>query len=409
MKVYELHSENIEKIKVIDITPKDDVIELSGKNGAGKSSVLNSIEYAITGKVSERPIRDGSDKATIQVDLGEYIVKRIFTEKSSRLEVLTKEGHVVKRPQEILNSLRSDLTFDPLEFAKMKKENRRDLLLKLSGINFDELDSKKNKYYEERTFIGREGASLKGQLEKFDDQSFSDIPDEEISMSQLNAEYSDVRGKIESVKNIKFQITALDEQIEHCKNEQIALDEKIKNALAQKNLKLKSLPKEDIVSLNKLQDFLHEQLSTADETNRQVREKKEWSQIKIAYESKQKEYQDLTDKIKKLNQDKLSMIQKTKMPIENLSFSDSDVLYNDIPFSQLSSGEELTVSLSIAMAMNPKLKVIRISDGSLLDSEHMGIIRNMAKDKDYQVWIERVDESGNVGIYFEEGEIKKIN
>lgn len=28
------------------------------------------------------------------------------------------------------------------------------------------------------------------------------------------------------------------------------------------------------------------------------------------------------------------------------------------------------------------------------------------KDKDYQIWIEMVDESGKVGIYIEDGELK---
>jgi len=95
------------------------------------------------------------------------------------------------------------------------------------------------------------------------------------------------------------------------------------------------------------------------------------------------------------------------MPIDGLSFDDEGVLFNAIPFSQLSSAEQLKVSISMAMSMNPKLRLIRIMDGSLLDSENMEIIKSMANDNDFQIWIEKVDESGKIGIYIEDGEIKE--
>jgi len=54
------------------------------------------------------------------------------------------------------------------------------------------------------------------------------------------------------------------------------------------------------------------------------------------------------------------------------------------------------------------LKVIRILDGSLLDSTNMNLIKEMAQGQDYQVWVEVVDESGKVGITIENGEIKEF-
>ena len=45
-------------------------------------------------------------------------------------------------------------------------------------------------------------------------------------------------------------------------------------------------------------------------------------------------------------------------------------------------GDEL-----MAMAMNPEVRVIRITDGSLLDSANMELIEQMAVDNDFQVWL----------------------
>ncbi len=83
-------------------------------------------------------------------------------------------------------------------------------------------------------------------------------------------------------------------------------------------------------------------------------------------------------------------------------------MLDGIPLEQECDSGKLKVSMAIAMAINPELRVIRITNGSLLDSENMGVIEEMAKDKDFQVWIERVDESGKVGIVIEDGSIKSI-
>ncbi len=58
------------------------------------------------------------------------------------------------------------------------------------------------------------------------------------------------------------------------------------------------------------------------------------------------------------------------------------------------------------MAANPKLKVLRIQDGSLLDEQNMRLLTEMAEASDYQIWLERVDTSGKVGVVMEDGMVK---
>jgi len=99
------------------------------------------------------------------------------------------------------------------------------------------------------------------------------------------------------------------------------------------------------------------------------------------------------------------MLKEAKFPIDGLGFNEQGVTFNGIPFKQCSSAERLKVSLAMAMALNPELKVIRITNGNLLDSSNMTIVEQMAKDNDYQIWLEMVDESGSMGIYIEDGEV----
>ena len=70
------------------------------------------------------------------------------------------------------------------------------------------------------------------------------------------------------------------------------------------------------------------------------------------------------------------------------------------------AAEQLRVSVALAMAANPTLRVLRILDGSLLDSDSLEIIATLAAENDYQVWIEIVDESGAVGFVIEDGAVR---
>src|SRR3990167_5105234 len=106
MKIIQLKSENIKKLKAVELTfdPKENVVVVSGKNGQGKTSLLDSIWYALCGKdvVPSKPIREGADKASITVDLGDYVVSRTFTEKGSYLTVESKDGAKYPSPQAML-------------------------------------------------------------------------------------------------------------------------------------------------------------------------------------------------------------------------------------------------------------------------------------------------------------------
>ena len=73
---------------------------------------------------------------------------------------------------------------------------------------------------------------------------------------------------------------------------------------------------------------------------------------------------------------------------------------------QIVTVEQLRTSIAIAMALNPKLRVIRVRDGSLLDEESLKLIADMADKEDYQVWCERVDSSGKIGFVLENGHLK---
>ena len=110
-----------------------------------------------------------------------------------------------------------------------------------------------------------------------------------------------------------------------------------------------------------------------------------------------------------LRKSKADMIAAADMPVDGLGFGDGIVTLNEVPFDQASTAQQLRASVALAMAANPKLKVIRIKQGAFLDEDNLALIAEMAEERDYQIWIERVDSSGKVGIVIQDGEVVAVN
>ena len=135
MKIIELRAENVMRLKAVEITPDGTVQVIGGRNAQGKSAVLNAIWLALGGgkasKETPLPIRDGEDKASVRLDLGDLVVTRSWTRKGTSLKVENAEGAQYKSPQSMLDALVGQLSFDPLAFTRLSPKEQREA----RGIN----------------------------------------------------------------------------------------------------------------------------------------------------------------------------------------------------------------------------------------------------------------------------------
>lgn len=400
MRITGLQISNFKVIKAINIVPDKNMVVISGANGAGKSSTLDAVWAAIAGasalKDTPQPIREGQTQAEVVVTTEKYKITRKWTEKGSYISVegIGKAGQLMK-PQSILDSLYSDLTFDPLEFARQGPQMQREVLLKAAHLQvpLDDLDSKQRTIFDERTGVNRDIKLLEGQVAGAAEamKTMLPPPKEKINLVQANANLSHATAVLAKrerdnaeYKENAAQIKALTER-----NEQLV---KLYTGFVAPDV-----------------DALQKELNQAQELNNSFAENVRFKDLSKALDDKRNESNVLTQQITILEDEKKALLTSSKMPIPGVTFSDDAVLINGIPFSQLSSAQKLKVSCAIAMAARPELRIIRIMDGSLLDSENLRALEEMAKEKDYQIFMEIVDEGGKRGIVIEEGEVKAIN
>lgn len=428
LKVVKLVAENVKGLKAVEIVPDENFQIIAGANGQGKSSVLDVIWLALAGgaasKSVARPVRDGADKALASVDMGDFVVTRKWTSnEKSTLQVVSKEGAKFSSPQKMLDELIGKLSFDPLAFSNLDTKAQLKTLLELAEIDPTPIELEKKSLFEERTIANREVKNLKAQLDAFPEVIYKDVPDEELQMSDILAEMNAAQEILKKNETNRKRLSEAHQEFLSKRQEHQLVDVKIKQ-LEEELAKLRNYQqtvsgemkvlseKGSILAseVNKQIDpdlsVFNEKINEVDEINKKVREKQQRNKLLAEWKHKVTVSDSYTLKLSDLEFRKQAMISAAKFPIEGLSFDDSGVLYNGVPFKQCSAAERLKVSIAMAMALNPNIRVIRILDGSLLDTHNMKIIEDMAREKDYQVWIEVVDESGKVGITIENGEVK---
>jgi DNA repair exonuclease SbcCD ATPase subunit len=459
-RIVSLVAENVKKLKLVEIKPGDaPVVEITGKNGNGKTSVLDAIWWALTGaeNIQAVPIRKGQDEARIELNLGPIIVRRTFRKKGdtypTSVTVESADGARYNKPQTLLDTLLDTVALDPLRLMRMDAKDRfNELRSFVPGIDFDEIAGKRRALYEMRTeqnrIAAREQAAadlikVPPEAKRIDEQPLVD------RLAEAAGHNATLQQRIENRKSAELEVEAADSNIAQVDQERTRIsaaavedrremaerhdremaelqlrhaDEKARLARdidedLTRNTTVKSALLSRIEQLRtKLANAgalpapideaaIRAELDRARAMNqhaaRAEQQKEHLDRAKIAAAASK----DLTLKIEALDEAKATAIAAAKLPVEGLDFGDGTVIFNGVPLDQASDAEQLRVCVALAMAASPKLRVIRIRDGSLLDDDAMKLLTDMARERDYQVWIERVDSSGKVGFVLEDGAI----
>lgn len=390
MRITKLQMENFKRIKVIEINPDANTVVIGGRNAQGKSSVLDGIMAALAGRQGAkelvRPIRDGEKKASVVLELDDLRVERKWTPSGSTLTVGPREGNAkLNSPQAVLDKLIGALAFDPLAFAESEPKKQVETLIDLIGREpFEALEAERRAAYDNRTDINRDIKRLRGEVETRSDAKQV----EPVDAGRLSIE---LEGAIE-LERAREEYERIENEITSLREKQARITVAAKAVVANVDPR----PSEEVRAA----------LKQVDETNREAQR---WIDKQAAAEQLRKAESVAakhTELIESIAKQKAELISSASLPVEGLAFDEDGVTFNGVPFQQSSAAERLKVSVAMAMAMNPELRVICIRDASLLDDESKQALVDMATAHDYQIWYEVVGDPGEIGVVLEDGEVQ---
>lgn len=413
-KIVRLELENFKRIRAVHIEPSGSVTKIGGLNAAGKSSILDGIDYLIRGRKAApaKPVRNGENKATgtLELDNGLTIRRTITEAGNDTLVIETKDGARFPSPQAILDRLYGQFAFDPLEFMRASPKQRIEILKKIVGLDFSKLDAERAQIYAERTSVNRESdqaLALARAAIKHDD-----APREEVSVRALVEELNAAEQNNQARASLAILVQRSGESIE-LTNQTI---DDLKRRLAEAESLRDATRKQQATASEKFAatveiptDPIKAKLSQAETLNAKLRANQKRHELeKLAAAFKEKS-DAMTARIKEIDTEKSCMLASTAFPVDGLGFGECDVTLKQIPFDQGSKAEQLCVSAAIGVAVHPEFPVMLIRDGSLLDRDSLALLAEQAEKTGSQIFLEVVGDDKSIGIIIEDGQILNPN
>lgn len=462
LRVVGLRVENFMRVEAVDISPDPDdpAVLITARNGQGKTSTVNAIWAALGGKerVPGDPVRHGAEKAEIELDLGDIVVKRTFTTEpvidadgNETGERRYKDSHLTVRPkaedgkptakfdspQTLLDSLVGRFTLDPLAFAGLPAKEQRDVLLDACGLRdqLEALDSKHAEAYDERREVNRRVKDLDGEL-----SGYADLPDElpatvdvKALLEQqraLQSQRESWQARQRSVQDAQGRARETHSYMEGCEKEVRDLEAMLVRAREKVESAKVSAERAKCAADTAVAEFegmecpsgheLEAEIAAANESNSKVAAVAERIRARDAARKqrldKAKAAALFSHAMETIDAQKLQLVADADLPVPGLGFTEDGVTLDEgdgrgpVPFDQVADSRRLHVSMLVAMASDPELRVLRMDRGEQLDDENLELVRRDAAERGFQVWITQVARrpSDEVGIVIRDGRVAEM-
>lgn len=420
MRILRLQAENVKRVKVIDITPDRHVNIVTGANGSGKSSTLDCIPWALLGKkaMADVPLARGADRGFIKLDLGEdgevelRVNRTLRPDGKHELEILSPEGASYKSPAALGESLLGALSVDPQEFMHLKPAEQARVLGDLVGLTdgLKAIERERADVFELRTDVNRRLKDARAELAAAEravqDENATPVDAADLlaqleTATRRNAVREDLRRQLnqwEERTNAKTaEINRLEAELREAREEREAMHDAYDRT--EKQLM------EELATTIPDETNIRAKLLNGERINADVAARRTRDAIRLKVSALESSSADYTAQLNDFDATQRELVASAPMPIDGLTLTTEGVFYDGLPLSedQLSTALLWRVCVAIAMALKPKLKVIRVKQLSLLDNATKQMLFDIVRERDCQLWCEENDESGTFGYVMVDG------
>lgn len=403
VKINELLIENVKRVKAVQFEPSADGLTIiGGRNGQGKTSVLDAIAWALGGN-NYKPSVPERDGALVPPNLHIELSNGLIVErkgKNSTLKVTDPNGN--KSGQQLLNEFVSTLALDLPKFINGSDKDKADSLLKILGIGdvLAQLDTKENQLYAQRTEVGRIADRKKKAADEM--PMYPNVPKEPVSATELIKQQQEILAR-NGENEQKRQNAARYERM--LAEAQIAFDEA--KAALQK-------AEQDCLTARKSAEDLHDEstaeleknLAEIEVLNIKIRANSTKEAAEVEANNLQQEYDGLTEQIESVREERNKLLDSAELPLPGLSVKDGKLIYNNMPWDGMSGSDQLKVATAIVRKLNPQCGFVLMDKLEQMDLETLQEFGAWLKQEGLQVIATRVSTGDECSIIIEDGMVK---
>lgn len=400
VKINRLEIENVKRVRAVKVEPTaSGLTVIGGRNNQGKTSVLDSIAWALGGNRfrPSKPQREGSViPPTLKITLNNGIVVE-RKGKNSDLKVTDPSGN--KAGQQLLDSFIEQLALDLPKFMESSGKEKAQILLQIIGVG-DQLaamEQEERSLYNERLTIGR----IADQKVKYAKEQtyYPDVPRELVSASELIRQQQEIlarngenQRKRENLHQLEQRYQKINEQLEDLLQQQNQI---------QKDLNIARTDAMDLYDESTAE--LEKNISDIEEINRKVRANLDKEKAEDDAREYQNQYQELTIKIADVRQRKTDLLKGAALPLPGLSVEDGELIYNGQKWDNMSGSDQMKVSTAIVRKLNPNCGFVLLDKLEQMDLETMQEFGKWLEQEGLQAIATRVSTGGECSILIEDG------
>ena len=407
MKINKLEIENVKRIRAVKIEPtQNGLTVIGGNNNQGKTSVLDSIAWALGGE-NFRPTEAMRHGSNVPPNLKIVMNNGLVVErkgKNSSLKVTDPSGE--KAGQTLLNTFVETLALNLPKFMESSGKEKANTLLKIIGVG-DKLlllEKEEKELYNQRLTIGQ----IADQKEKYAKEQvyYAEAPKDLISPTDLIKKQQEVLARNGENQRKREKVSQYQQSVAFLNQEVLVMREQ----LQKKEAELEEAKASLNVALMTAQDIhdestaeLENSIANIEEINRKVRANLDKEKAEEDAKEYRKQYTELTEKIEKTRTKKQDLLNAAELPLPELSVKEGELIYKGQKWDNMSGSDRLKVSTAIVRKLNPECGFVLLDKLEQMDMATLKEFGEWLEKEGLQAIAKRVSTGDECSIIIEDG------
>jgi DNA repair exonuclease SbcCD ATPase subunit len=403
IKINKLEIENVKRVKAVKIEPSaSGLTVIGGKNRQGKTSVLDSIAWALGGE-KYRPSDAQRDGSVIPPSLHIVMSNGLVVErkgKNSDLKVIDPNGQ--KGGQQLLNEFVEQLAIDLPKFMQATAKEKANTLLQIIGVGnqLAALERQEQEIFNRRHAIGQ----VADQKKKYAKEQpyYPDVAKEPISVSDLIKEQQDILARNGENQRKRQNLQFLQGEADRIQRQINDLLEKQRLILADLEVAQKSA----LDLHDESTEELEKSIANIEEINIKIRANLDKDKAEEDAKDYENQYNSLTAELNKVRQAKVDLLNDADLPLEGLSVVDGELTYQGKKWDGMSGADQLKISTAIVRKLNPKCGFVLLDKLEQMDLDTLQEFGQWLEQEGLQAIATRVSTGDECSIIIEDGYVK---